>query len=129
MTAVGRILVGAVLLLGAHCHGAHSAPEEHEEPVAVEVRCVPVGRTDVETTTTLRGRLAAPPGGDLPVASQVAGRIVEVQVHEGDHLTAGAVVAFIDDASSRDALRQADATVVQSKAALANADATLDRTR
>jgi RND family efflux transporter MFP subunit len=121
------LLAGALVVgLGAGCH---LPAEEHEEPVAVEVRCAPVAKVDLETTVTLRGRLAAPPGGDLPVASQVPGRVVEVHAHEGDRVVAGAVVALIDDSSSRDALRQADAVVVQSKAALANADATLDRTR
>lgn len=83
----------------------------------------------MEVFEFLRGRVAAPPGGDLPVASQVAGRVVQVLVHEGDEVATGAVVAIIDDSASRDALRQADATVVQGRAALANAEATLDRTR
>ncbi|MGH7296832.1 MAG: biotin/lipoyl-binding protein, partial [Polyangiaceae bacterium] len=55
----------------------------------------------------LEGRIAAPPGGDLPVASQVPGRIDTVSVREGDHLTAGALVATIDGGASRDALQQA----------------------
>lgn len=106
-----------------------SVASEHEEPIPVEVRCVAATKQTLELTETLRGRVAAPPGGDLPVASQVAGRVVELLVHEGDRVAAGAMVALIDDSSSRDAFRQADAAVVQAKAALANADATLDRTR
>lgn len=105
------------------------AAEEREEPIAVSVRCVEAKRESVDVRVTMRGRVAAPPGADLPVASQVAGRVVQVLAHEGEHVDAGAVVAVIDDAASRDALRQADAAVVQAKAAEANAEATLQRTR
>jgi RND family efflux transporter MFP subunit len=95
----------------------------------VAVHCVPVARQSVDVTEVLRGRVAAPPGGDLPVASQVPGRVVEVAVHEGDHVAPGAIIATIDGANSLDALRQADASLVQAKSAAANADATLERTR
>ncbi len=105
------------------------APEVHEDPIPIEVRCVAASKQSVDVVETLRGRLAAPPGGDLPVASQVPGRVIELRAHEGDRVAAGAVVAVIDGSASLDALRQADAAVEQSKAAQANAHATLDRTR
>ena len=111
------------------CVSCHHAAAEHEEPIPVEVHCVPAAHQSVDVTETLRGRLAAPPGGDLPVASQVAGRVVEVMVHEGDRVVAGAVIAAIDDSGSRDALRQSDAALLQAQAAASNADATLERTR
>ncbi len=120
-------LVVAAALSTAACHRA--APADHEQPSPVAVRCVPAQRSSIDTVEMLRGRVAAPPGGDLPVASQVAGRVLEVLVHEGDHLAAGALVASIDGSTSRDALRQADAAVAQAKSALANADTTLERTR
>ncbi len=115
-----------VLVLASGCK---PVAQEHEEPVAVEVHCVAASPQTIEVTETLRGRVAAPPGGDLSVASQVAGRVVELSVHEGDRIAAGAMVALIDDSTSRDAFRQADAAVVQARAAVANADATLDRTK
>jgi RND family efflux transporter MFP subunit len=102
---------------------------EHEQPVPVEVHCVPATRQSVMRVETLHGRVAAPPGGDLAVASQVTGRILRVLVHEGDHIVAGEIVAEIDGSNSRDALRQADAAVTQAQSASANADATLERTR
>jgi RND family efflux transporter MFP subunit len=120
-------LGGAAALLVAACHG--HAPEAHDEPTAVTVRCVPAQRQVIRVTRTLRGRLAAPPGGDLPVASQVPGRLLDVAVHEGDRIVTGAVIATVDDSTTRDALRQADAALVQAKSAAANADATLERTR
>jgi HlyD family secretion protein len=111
------------------CAACHRSADERESPTPVPVRCVPATRESVDLTETLRGRVAAPPGGDLPVASQVAGRVVEVMAHEGDPITAGAIVAIIDDSTTRDALRQAEASLVQAKSAAANADATLERTR
>jgi RND family efflux transporter MFP subunit len=103
--------------------------EEQEEPTAVEVHCVPVTRRSIDLSETLPGRVTAPPGGDLSVASQVPGRIDRVVAHEGDRVAAGAVIALVDDTASRDALRQADASVVQAKATSVNAEATLERTR
>jgi RND family efflux transporter MFP subunit len=90
---------------------------------------MPIQRQTVDLVDTLRGRIAAPPGGDLPVASQVPGRVVEVLAHEGDHITAGAIIATIDDSATRGALRQAEASLVQAKSAAANADSALVRTR
>lgn len=118
--------VAWALLTYVSCHRADA---EREVPTPVPVHCVPVTREAVEVTETLRGRISAPPGGDLPVASQVSGRIASVLVHEGDRIAAGAIVATIDDANTRDALKQADAALLQAKSAAANADATLDRTR
>lgn len=125
--AAARVAIFAAAALGTACH--HAAPEEHEEPSPVTVHCVPVTHQSIELTETLRGRVNAPPGGDLPVASQVPGRVNQVLVHEGDRVVPGAVIAVIDDSTSRDALRQADAALVQAQAAAANADLTLERTK
>jgi RND family efflux transporter MFP subunit len=50
-------------------------------------------------------------------------------VHEGEHVAEGLVIAVVDDSASRDALRQADAALVQAKATQTNAEVTLDRVR
>lgn len=117
----------ALLLLVIIASCKTSAEREASEPVAVH--CVPATREAVDVRVTLRGRVAAPPGGDLPVASQVPGKIVQVLVREGQRAAAGDIVAVVDDSASRDALRQADATVTQAKAAASNAETTLARTR
>jgi membrane fusion protein (multidrug efflux system) len=128
VTRLTRALLLPLLAPGlTGCHRA--AGEQHEEPVPVSVHCEPAKRESVDVTETLRGRVTAPPGGDLPVASQVPGRVVSVQVHEGDHVASGTVVAIIDGSSSRDALRQADAAVVEARASQTVADETLERTR
>ena len=123
--ARARLVASAALLVAA----CHHPSEDREEPIAVPVHCVQATRVAVDVTQTLRGRVAAPPGADLAVASQVAGRVVGVSVHEGDRIAAGAMVATIDDSTTRDALRQADAALVQARSLATNADATLERTR
>jgi RND family efflux transporter MFP subunit len=105
------------------------ANDEREEMTPVAVRCVPAKREDMPIRVSLRGRVAAPPGADLPIASQVPGRIVQLLVKEGQHVAAGAIIAAIDDVASRDSARQAEASLAQAKVASANADATLQRTR
>lgn len=114
-----------LLLLGSACH--HET--ESEPPLKVVVHCVNPVRRAVDEMLELRGHLEPPPGGDLPLASQVVGRIVDVLVHEGQHVKSGDVVANVDDLASRDAVRQAEATLAQARATSLNASATLERTQ
>ena len=106
------------------CHHEPSDPA----PEPVQVRCVRPEHGDIDDTLSLRGTLEPPPGGALLVASQVAGRVVQLLAHEGQHTKPGEVVAIVDDMAARDALHQAEAAVTQSKAAMTNANAMLDRT-
>lgn len=112
-------------LLIASCH----APAEPDPEPKVRVRCQKPTREAVDEILELRGHLEPPPGGDLPLSSQVTGRIVEVRVREGQRVQAGDLVASVDDLASRDAVRQAEAAVATSRAAEQNANASLDRTR
>jgi membrane fusion protein (multidrug efflux system) len=116
----------AVLVAVAACR---HEPQDEEAPTPAAVHCVPAARRSIELTATLRGRVAAPPGGELPVASQVAGRIDRILVHEGDRVTADTILAVVDESASRDAFRQADSALVQAKATEVNATATLERTK
>jgi RND family efflux transporter MFP subunit len=112
-------------LLIAACH----APAEPEPEPKVRVRCQKPTREPLDETLELRGHLEPPPGGDLPLSSQVTGRIVDVRVREGQRVQAGDLVASVDDLASRDAVRQAEAAVATSRAAEQNANASLDRSR
>ncbi len=103
--------------------------EDKPSDVPVEVHCAMPTYDSVDDTVTLRGRTAPPPGGDLSVASQVAGRVVQVVAHEGDSIARGDVLASIEDSSSRDAVRQAEALLVQARAAEVNAGLTFSRTQ
>jgi RND family efflux transporter MFP subunit len=98
-------------------------------PMPVAIHCESPRMQAVDETVDLRGRVQPPPGGDLPVASQIPGRLAQVLVREGESVKPGDVVATVDDASTRDVSRQADAALDQARATEANARATLDRTQ
>ncbi len=122
MTRAAIVLALAV----AACQGG-ADPEP--EPPPVSVRCVAARRASVQEKVSLRGRVEPPPGGDLPVAAQVPGRIVSVAVHEGQRLGRGDVVATVDDATVREGAHRADAARAQARGELTNAEVTLTRAR
>jgi membrane fusion protein (multidrug efflux system) len=119
------------LLAAAVAGGCHkkAAEGDDESKPPVEVRCVTATRVALDETLTLRGRTATPPGGDLPVASQIPGRITESRVHEGDHLARGAVVATVDDLAPRAAATGAGAALARARAADTAAQSALVRAR
>jgi RND family efflux transporter MFP subunit len=55
--------------------------------------------------------------------------VTRVSVHEGQKVSAGDVIATVDEAVPQEAMRQAEAGRVQAVAAEANANSTLDRTK
>lgn len=61
------------------------------------------------------GRLEAV---EVDVATKVAGRLAKVQVHEGDNVQAGQVIAELDADDLRAQLRAAEAQTLQARAAL-----------
>lgn len=122
-------LIGLVLasFLPAGCH--KKAEEEEEKQPPVEVHCAAATRAGIDETVVLRGRTATPPGGDLPVAAQVAGRVIETRVKEGDRIHKGAIVAIVDDLAPRAAARQADAALARARSAEVAARAALERAK
>ncbi len=116
------------VLLAALCGACHHAAESEPE-LKVAVHCVSPTRESVDETLELRGHLELPPGGDLPLASQVSGRIVELAVHEGQTVRTGDIVATVDDLASRDAVRQAEAALATAQATAFSANASLERSR
>ncbi len=115
----------SLLLLTASCQRA----ETTEAPRPIPVHCAAPTLAALDETIELRGHTEPPPGGDLPLASQVPGRIIEVLVHEGDHVSAGQIVASVDDAASKQNELQARASLAQAKAAVANASSGMLRTQ
>lgn len=114
-----------VLVPAAGC----AKPPPEQAPAVPAVKCVAAAAGSVDESLSLRGRISSPPGGDLSVASQVAGRIEKVLAHEGQSLKSGDIVARVDDVASRDALLLANATLAQAKAQETKTKMTLDRTR
>lgn len=90
------------------------------EPVA-EVTVTQVARADISSTLTITGTIAGLPNQDVKVSSLVSGRVAQMLVAEGDHVTQGQALAKIDDRPFLDQIRQAEAGVEQAKANLENA--------
>jgi len=64
-------------------------------------------------------------GDDSAIAPKTSGRIREISVREGDQVSAGAVVAVLDDEQIRAREQQAEAALRQAEARLAAAEAQL----
>jgi RND family efflux transporter MFP subunit len=98
-------------------------------PAPKAVKCVRVQRALVKDVIEVRGTVSPLPNRDALVAPQVSGRILRVEVREGDPVSAGQVVARIDDAPLVDAAHQADAGLARARAQHQNAETTLARVR
>ncbi|HVX94808.1 MAG TPA: efflux RND transporter periplasmic adaptor subunit [Polyangia bacterium] len=96
-------------------------------PEVRRVRCADAKPLDVADTIDLRGTIAPLPDRDAQVSAQVAGRILQLLVREGDTVAAGAVLARLDDGPLVDDLHAAEALVAKAHAEVQNADATAAR--
>jgi len=85
--------------------------------------------TELRDVVEVRGTVAPLPDRDALLAPQVAGRLLKVEVREGDAVAEGTVVARVDDAPLVDAALQADAALTRAKAEHHNAVTTLARTQ
>jgi RND family efflux transporter MFP subunit len=124
LLASGAAFVLAFTLAGCSHKAGGDAEEgggEKAPPAVVEVTLTKVTRADISQDIAISGNIAALPNRDVRVSSLVAGRVAELSVAEGDHVTAGQLIAKIDDRPIRDQLQQAEAAVAQAQANLENA--------
>jgi RND family efflux transporter MFP subunit len=110
----------ALLVMGVAGCSKPADPPKESSPVA-EVTVAPVKRGEIAEILNITGTIAALPNQDVKIPSQVAGRVIEMRVAEGDRVTARQLLAKIDDRPYRDQLAQAAATEAQAKANLENA--------
>src|SRR5260370_1249153 len=127
------LLIAGVLLLGltvgcSH-HSSSDADDASKDPTAAvaTVTVAKATRSDITRILAVTGTIAALPNEDAKVSSPVPGRIAKILVAEGDHVSAGHVLAQIDPQTLRDQVRQAEGAVEQAKANLQNAIANRDR--
>jgi RND family efflux transporter MFP subunit len=113
--------IGFLALLGCrHKESAVEAPKR-------TVRCATAKAATIAEVIELRGTVSPLPDKDAQVAAQVAGRVLQVQVREGDEIASGQPVAHIDSAALVDEARAAEAAVARTHAELKNAQATSAR--
>jgi membrane fusion protein (multidrug efflux system) len=118
------VFLAALLLLAvgaAGCsHSSAGSDEESSANAVAEVTLTKVERADITEMLTITGTIAALPNQDVRVSSLVAGRIAELSVAEGDRVSAGKIIARIDDRPFRDQLHQSEAAAAQARANLEN---------
>ncbi len=116
-----RNVLGAALALSAilpaipGCrHGGKSPAEaasDDSDATAVTVEMATATRHPMDTSVSAQGTLTAGQGESARVAPVLAGRLSAVLVREGDHVTAGQVVAMLENRPQQAAARSANAAV------------------
>ncbi len=120
---IAAVALVSVMVLSQR-RGSHEEPKgggvviaQEAPPPTVEV--VPVRVQTVPEQQTFTGTVSSSIASD--VAAKVMGRVVAVFVREGDRVSAGQVIVQIDNADLLAQVRQAEAAVAATRAALAQA--------
>jgi membrane fusion protein (multidrug efflux system) len=116
MLTVERVRLGLAplaLLLLAGCGNTEAKlpakAEDAPKPVVVSVR--PAQERPLPTTLDVTGTLMADAQTDI--ASEIEQRVMEISVERGQYVTAGQIVARMDDRDAQNQLREAEATEAQ----------------
>ncbi len=120
------VLIASLLLTSIAGLGGCSADQQHTAPVAETVRNISVVTlqpANVPDLVEAVGTVRAAQSSDL--ASQMMGNIVEIRVHEGDHVQRGQVLAVIDESQPRAAVDRATAADIAAQQQLVVADSDL----
>jgi multidrug efflux system membrane fusion protein len=124
----GAVLCGALLAGGLHhvlASDGQQASGARSAAAAVPVHTALVRREDLPLVLTGIGTARA--AMSVTVRSRVDGQLDSVAFTEGQDVTAGALLASIDDRTYAAAVEQAEAQQARDAAALANAEADLKR--
>src|SRR5579864_8121011 len=93
-------LPALLLVIGGCRHGgkqpAEAASDDSDSPT-MTVEMATATRHPMDTTVSAQGTLTAGQGESARVAPVIAGRLSAVLVREGDHVTAGQVVAMLEN--------------------------------
>ncbi len=102
-------------------------PDEVTPEAAAAATNTPAPTREVTTGVTIlaEGQLVAV-NPVLPLGFEVSGRVLTLNVKVGDVVSAGDVIATLDDAGLQDAVTTAELQVAQAELTLAQAQATLD---
>ena len=127
-TGSPRLWLAGLVLVGVALSGCGAAPSSPANPggtasplpapvEVVKARVGTVSRT-VEVTGSLKARQ------EIPLGPKRDGRVAEVRVREGDRVSAGQVVARLEDTDARAQVGTAEAAVNSAQAQVAQAEAT-----
>src|SRR5437773_982618 len=110
MTKRTKIIIGVGSLILVAVLGVTAAASRNKG--AVQVRLEPVKQRDLVAIVSASGWIR--PHKKVDVQADIMGRIVDLRVHEGDHVSKGQILLRIDPT-------QYEATVTRSKAAVSEA--------
>ncbi len=123
---LSSLLLASMLLASIAGLGGCSADQQHAALVPETVRNISVitlQPANVPDLVEAVGTVRAAQSSDL--ASQMMGNIVEIRVHEGDHVRRGQVLAVIDESQPRAAADRATAADIAAQQQLVAADSDL----
>jgi RND family efflux transporter MFP subunit len=109
-----RSEAGVALLVAVLAAGC--AKKEEEAPVLARVTAQKAATGSVQETLELSGRLVPPPNEDATLAPQIPGRVLSVNVREGERVKQGDLLATVDPAPFVEAERAADAALQKARA-------------
>ncbi|MDP2498311.1 MAG: efflux RND transporter periplasmic adaptor subunit [Candidatus Palauibacterales bacterium] len=123
MTTRKKVLIGigVAALLGVMAYMAIRQPRGER----VDVRTEEVGRRDLVSRVTATGHVEARRA--VEISADIAGRIVELPVEEGQEVEEGDLLLRIDPTQYRAAVRKAEAAVAEAEAREARAEAAYRR--
>ncbi len=114
----------ALLLVLAAC----KRPAEEEVAAGPRrVECILVTTRSTQDGIEVRGTVVPLPDRDAQVAAQIAGRLLGVEVREGEEVKKGQLVARVEAAALEDSARQAEAALSRATAEALNAETTQKR--
>jgi membrane fusion protein, macrolide-specific efflux system len=115
VVAVVAVVVAVPMVMGSGKKSAASAPTTAVEPGTLIVRASADGQTEADDT--------------YDVYPEVSGTVERVDVAVGDKVKAGDTLFTLDAASLREAVRQANASLAQSKQQVASANQQLQQAK
>jgi HlyD family secretion protein len=132
MSGTGKVMVGVAVLVVVGTAVALGVARSGERPV--EVRVEEVRERELVATITATGSIRA--RRQVNISSDVMGRVIQLNVEEGDQVRRGDLLLRIDPSQlqaalsrARAALAQAEAQVSQQRASLLQAHREADRLR
>jgi HlyD family secretion protein len=123
MTSSRKILIGALVVVVLASATVISLLHGRER--GIEVRLEEVARRDLVSTVTASGNIRARLAVDI--SADVMGRVIELNVEEGDDVTRGQVLLRIDPSQLEAAVSRAQASMSQAQAQVAQQRANLIR--
>lgn len=106
-----RLAVAAVLAASAVLGGCAGKGPQQRGPMALDVEVAQAQRRDIATYLSLDGQIA--PLEDSTLSFQQSGPVTSVYVNQGDRVSAGQLLAKIDDSTLRAQLGQVEAQIAQ----------------